>query len=174
MAKPVKIYWDSCAWIGFLNGETNKKRELEIVYGSARNGNYELWTSTLSMIEVRRLDTEKQDAKPLSEENHKKIKDIFGQPFVKPIPLAQDIAEHARDLVRTTEGLGKFQDAIHLASALRWNTMVMHTYDNSDLLHLDGKLACRNGQALQICYPDETTYGPLFSRLRDQNDGEGT
>ena len=82
MAKPIKLYWDSCAWLGFLNGEDDKKRELEIVYGNARNGKYELWTSTFSMVEARRLKVEEQEAKPLSDANLKKIKDIFGQPFV--------------------------------------------------------------------------------------------
>ncbi len=166
MAKPTRLYWDSCAWLGFLNGEADKKRELEIVYAGARAGQYELWTSTLSMVEVRRLRSEKDDAKPLSESNLKKISDLFAQPFVKPIPLAQDIAEHARELVRNTTGLQKFQDAIHLASALRWDSQVMHTYDNNDLLHLSDKFNCRNGKALRICYPDETTDGPLFSKSK--------
>lgn len=169
MAKPIKLYWDSCAWLGFLNGEPDKKRELEIVYGGARRGHYELWTSTLSMVEVRRLDGEENASRPWEEENAKKIRDLFWQPFVKPIPLAQDIAEDARELFRNTLGLGKFQDAIHLASSLRWNIEVMHTYDRADLLHLDGQLHCRNGSVLQICYPDETTEGPLFSRLRNQD-----
>lgn len=171
MADPVKLYWDSCAWLGFLNGEPDKKRELEIVYGGARRGHYELWTSTLSMVEVRRLENEKHAPKPLDDANNKIIGDLFWQPFVKPIPLAQDIAEDARVLFRTTPGLGKFQDAIHLASALKWNIEVMHTYDNDDLLHLDGKLSCKNGSPLQICYPDETTEGPLFSRARAKNSG---
>ena len=151
MGKPVRLYGDSCAWLGFLNGEADKKRELEIVYGSAQNGNYELWTSTLSMVEVRRLKTEQHDTKLLGDENLKKIRDIFGQPFVKPIPLVQDIAEHARELLRTTVGLQKFQDAIHLASALRWYVTALHTYDNSDLLHLSDRFICKNGKALPIC-----------------------
>ena len=166
-SRPVKIYWDSCAWLGVLNGESDKKTELEIVYGNARNGHYEIWTSTLSMVEVRRLSVEVNDPKPWSEDNLQKIKDVFSQPFVKPVPLAQDIAEHARELVRTIEGLGKWQDSVHLASALRWNADMLHTYDNDDLLHLDGRFPCRNGQSLRIAYPDETTYGPLFARLRE-------
>ena len=163
MAKPVKIYWDSCAWLGLLNGEEGKKRELAIVYTNARNGHYELWTSTLSIVEVRRFRIEESMQKPLSMENLTKIRDIFRQPFVKTIPLAVDIAEHATELVRTTVGLRKFQDAIHLASALRWNVSIMHTYDNDDLLHLTKSFLCRNGERLPICYPSETTDGPLFA-----------
>lgn len=164
MAKPVRIYWDSCAWLGLINGEADKKRELEIVYGSARQGKYELWTSTLSIVEVRRLKSERYDTKPLSEDHRNTLRDLFRQPFVKPIPLAQDIAEDARDLFRRTEGLGKFPDAVHLASALRWNASVLHTYDNQDLLHLSMRFDCRNGEKLPISFPDETTDGPLFAR----------
>ncbi|MGW8135549.1 type II toxin-antitoxin system VapC family toxin [Sphingomonas zeae] len=164
MAKPVRIYWDSCAWLGLINGEPDKRRELEIVYGNARQGKYELWTSTLSIVEVRRLRSEQHDPKPLSEDNRNTLRDLFRQPFVKPIPLALDIAEEARDLFRRTKGLGKFPDAVHLASALRWNSSVLHTYDNQDLLHLSMKFDCRNGEKLAISYPDETTDGPLFAR----------
>lgn len=164
MAKAVRLYWDSCAWLGLLNGEADKRRELEIVYGHAKQGRYELWTSTIAMIECRRLASEHQDRKPLSEENEKIIADLFMQPCVKPIPLAVDIADAARKLWRSTPKLRPFQDAVHVASALRWNVETMHTYDNDDLLHLDGQLQCRNGNSLTIIYPDETTDGPLFAK----------
>lgn len=164
MAKAVKLYWDSCAWIGLINGESDKRRELEIVYEHARQGKYELWTSTLSMVECRRLESETNATKPLSDENEKTISDLFLQSFVKPIPMTLDIAESARKIWRVTPGLKKYQDAVHLASAIRWDTLVLHTYDRDDLLHLDGAFKCKNGEALQICYPDETTDGPLFAK----------
>jgi predicted nucleic acid-binding protein len=164
VAKLVKLYWDSCAWLGLLNGEADKKRELEIVYSHAKKGHYEIWTSTISMTEVRHLKDEKSDPKPLSQENLRIISNIFRQPFVKPIPVAVDIAEHARELIRTTPGLGKWQDAIHLASALRWNIPMLHTYDSEDLIHLSARFQCRNGERLLISYPDETTDGPLFAK----------
>lgn len=166
MAKPPKIYWDSCAWLGFLNGEADKKRELQIVYGNARNGQCQLWTSTLSLVETRRLAEEKDMPKPLSNENAKKIEAIFKQPFVYTIPLAVDIADRARDIFRTVPTMKKWQDAIHLASALRWDSDVMHTYDHDDLLRLSLKYECRNGQKLPIVYPDESTDGPLFSHAK--------
>ena len=166
MAKPIKLYWDSCAWLGLLNGEPDKKRELDIVYGHAKTGKYEIWTSTLSMVEVRRLESEKGDSKPLSQANLKLIGDIFAQVFVKPTPLDTEIAMRARELFRVTPKLGKFQDAVHLASALKWNVPVLHTYDNDndDLLHLSDQFQCKNGDRLRICYPDETTDGPLFAK----------
>lgn len=168
MPKPIKLYWDSCAWIGLLNGEAGKKRELEIVYGNARQGLCEIWTSTIAFVEVNRLKEEYGKEKPFSQENEQKIRDLFKQPFVKPIPLDILIADRSRELVRETVGLGKFKDAIHAASALKWNIPIMHTYDRDDLLHLSGTLACQNGIRLTICYPDETTDGPLFAQAKSQ------
>ena len=166
MTKPPKFYWDTCAWLGFLNGDADKKRELQIVYGNARNGQCQLWTSTLSLVETRRLAEEKDLPRPLSEENSKKIEAIFKQPFVYTIPLAVDIADRARGIIRTVSTIKKWQDAVHLASALRWNADVMHTYDHDDLLRLNLIYECRNGQKLPIVYPDESTDGPLFSHTK--------
>lgn len=168
MAKPKRLYWDSCAWIGLLNGEPDKKRELEIVYGAARKGRFELWTSTISLVECRRLESERNQPKPLDQENDKRIADLFRQPFVKPIPMAVDIAEQSRELLRGTVGLTKMADGVHLASALRWSVHVMHTYDNDDLLHLSEKFRCKDGTLLVIEYPDTTTDGPLFGNAKRQ------
>ena len=52
----------------------------------------------------------------------------------------------------------------HLASALRWNILIFHTYDADDLIHLNLKFRCRNNEPLLITYPDETTEGPLFAK----------
>lgn len=165
MPKAVRVYWDSCAWLGLLNGEEAKKRALGIIWEGARAGGFEIWTSTLSILEVRRLRAEEQEAKPLGPEKLKIIAAFFRQPSVKLVPLALDIAEHARELVRTTDGLGKWQDAVHLASALRWDVTLFHTYDQTDLLHLSERLRCRNGDRLTICLPDETADGPLFANI---------
>lgn len=166
MPKPLKLYWDSCAWLGLINGEGDKQRELQIVYGHAKKGHYEIWTSTLSYMECRRLKSELQLPKPLDAANEKIISDIFKQPFVKPIPLTLDIVERARTIWRETPGLSKYQDAVHLASALRWSVPVMHTYDGADLIHLSGSFDCWDGTPLTICYPDETTDGPLFAKAK--------
>jgi predicted nucleic acid-binding protein len=166
VAKQPKYYWDSCAWLGFLNGEANRKRELEIIYGLAKQGKCEIWTSTLSFVEVRRLENEKDLPRPLSDKNLQTIQNLFRQPFVKPIPLAVDIADRSRQIFRETSGINKWQDAIHLASALRWSVDVLHTYDHDDLLAFSLKFECKNGEKLPICYPDETTDGPLFGHAK--------
>lgn len=164
MAKALRFYWDSCAWLGLLNGEPEKRRELQIIYDNARSEKCQLWTSALSLMEVKKLKTELQDSKPFNEGHEKTIEKMFMQRFVMVTPVDVDIANSARKLYRSTPKLGKVQDAVHICTALKWNISVLHTYDSADLLHLSGRLTCRNGESLIICYPDETTDGPLFAK----------
>ncbi len=166
MAKPARYYWDSCAFLGLLNGEANKRRELEIIYEAARRGDAEIWTSAITLVEVSRLSSEANTPKPFAEANDDVISDLLEQPFIKIVPVDFETGRQARRLLRATPKLKKRPDAIHLASALRWPVSCMHTYDRDDLLHLSGKLTAKDGSKLVICYPDETTDGPLFAQAR--------
>lgn len=152
------------AWLGLLNGEPDKKRELEIIYNSARNGQYEIWTSTFTQVEVYRYDVEANTPRPWSDVNTRKIEQFFLQPFVKIVPLDLEIGRHARQIYRETPGLKKRPDAIHLASALRWPVEAMHTYDRPDLLVLSYRFTGRSGRPLLICKPNEDSDGPLFGQ----------
>lgn len=166
MAKPIKIYWDTCAWLGLLNGEDDKSRELDILYKLARDGRYEIWTSTLSMLECRFTASEKNTPRLYEATNNATIRSLFQQTFIKPVGIALDIADRAREIWRQNPEITKYQDAVHIASALRWNIETMHTYDYDDLLVMNGRFRCRNGNELTICYPDQTTDGPLFSNAK--------
>ena len=168
MSEVSRYYWDTCAFIGLINGEGDKIRELSIIYDNARAGRFKIYTSTLSSVECRRLDREKQEPKPLNESNEQIISELFLQPFIFAIPLTLDIAEQARILWRRTQGLGKWQDAVHVASALRHNIETMHTYDRADLIHLSEQFDCQNGNRLRIIFPDETTDGGLFAHAKQQ------
>lgn len=161
-----RVYWDSCAWIGLLNNEADKACELRAVYERAKNGKCEIWTSVFSLVEVYKTSDEKNQVKPLGSSNMLRIEGLFNQSFVKLIQLDREIAEWARNLVRTTPGLKKHQDSIHLASALAWNIPVMHTYDRNDLLHLSNSFKCRNGENLFICNPGDFADTPLFKVTR--------
>lgn len=163
MPKHAPLYWDACAWLGLINGEEGKRHELEIIYNFAKKGNTDIWTSTYTLMEVRRLKDD-SDRKPWPAENLAKIQAFFDQPFVKLIPVDTRIAYDAQRLFRETQGLSKAPDAVHLASALWWSITTMHTYDYDDLIHLSGKFTCRNGKPPNICEPMETTHGPLFAK----------
>ena len=162
MAEPLKIYWDSCAWIGLVNAEPDKLPALHAVYSLARRGLVEIWTSTMAVVEVNRLESEMQMPKPIPPESLAKLDDLLFQPFVKLINLDQIVAKRARKVVRETVGLRKKPDAVHLASAIIWNIPLFHTYDNDDLLHLNGSITCIDGTPMEITVARDPFGGGLF------------
>lgn len=164
MAEPLKIYWDSCAWIGLVNAEPEKIHDVQAVYTQARRGLIEIWTSSIAIVEVNRLASEMQMAKPIPPESLEKLDGLLFQPFVKLINLDQIVAKRARKLIRETPKLGKKPDAVHLASAIIWNIPLFHTYDRDDLLHLNGSVSCIDGTAMEITAArDPFDEGGLFN-----------
>ena len=166
MAELQRVYWDSNVGLGLINGEAKKLRAIEDVYNAARSGSYEIWTSTLSFVEVFRIKGEEQNPKPYPSEPLDKIEEVFEQEFVKLVPVDVEVAKLARRLLRENRALPSRPDAIHLASALIWSVETLHTYDGNDLLHLDKKLKTKIGTVLRITPPDDPTDGPLFDRQK--------
>lgn len=165
MAELRRVYWDSCVWLGLINGESKKKRAVDHIYNSARAGSHEIWTSTISYVEVFRIKGEEQSSKPYAKAALDKIEEMFEQDFIKLVPLDVEVAKIARRLLREQDGLSKRPDAIHLASAIKWSIETLHTYDGNDLLHLDGKLTTKGGSVLRIMPPSDPEDGPLFSAV---------
>lgn len=164
LASPLKIYWDSCAWLALINEEPGRKDDVSAVYTQARQGSVELWASTISIVEANRLSSEVNVARPLPLDSLAALDELFFQRFIKLVPIDIDIAMRARKLVRETPGLKKKADAIHLASAMRWNIPLFHTYDESDLLHLNGQIECDDGTMMEINVPLDPFAGGLFAK----------
>lgn len=172
LAKNKRYYWDACAWLGLLNTEYAKHRELEIIWKSAERGECEILTSALSQVEVFKKKCEGQDPKPLSDDNDAAIAGMFQQPHVVLVQLDSIVAENARKLLRQHPELKKAPDAIHLATALYWSCDALHTYDSDNLIGLSGSVICRDGSPLKIHTPDETVDGPLFGGKKDLSEPE--
>lgn len=107
-------------------------------------------------------------AKPLTEEGDKAIELLLRQSFIRPIVVDEVIGIAARRLMRHHTQCKKPSDGIHLATAIRLSVDEMHTFDGSDLLVLDGKVARSDGKMLKICTPAPAPVlppkpaGPLF------------
>jgi predicted nucleic acid-binding protein len=168
----IKIYWDSCAWIGLVNGEPEKVEPLRAVYDHARRGNVEIWSSTMAVVEVNRLENEMNIARPVPPEGLAKIDDLLFQPFVKLINLDQIVAKRARRLIRETPGLRKKPDSVHLASAMIWDIPIFHTYDGNDLLHLNGLIKCNDGTLMAITRARDPFAGELFDGITENTAGQ--
>ena len=152
MSEPVNVYWDACAWLGLLNEEPEKHADLDFVWEKAKRGQVRIWTSAFCIAEVHRVKCENEWA-AVSQENDDKINNLFDQDWVEVVYLDSEIAKLAKRLLRSHERLKKPSDAVHLATALYWDVHQLHTYDGSDLLHLNGKVQTSSGEHLLICKP---------------------
>jgi predicted nucleic acid-binding protein len=147
-----RVYWDSCTFIGLINQEPGRANDCTAVWKTAGKGAVTIYTSFFTFAEVFKVKCD-SPAKPLSEENDKKIEQVLRQKWVKPIVVDERIAVAARRLMRRHTECKKPSDGLHLATALALSVDEMHTFDSSDLLKLDGKIHCANGKPLKICRP---------------------
>ncbi|MGD0168512.1 MAG: PIN domain-containing protein [Smithella sp.] len=147
-----RVYWDSCNWIGLINEEDAKVKQLRYVLDKAKNGEVEILTSTFTLAEVFRLKCEKSE-KSLPEEKDQLFEQLLDEPFIVYVQVTRDIGIYARKLLRRIDGLKCPQDAIHLASAAFYNVDELHTFDGNHLLPFDGKIERRDGEKLKICEP---------------------
>lgn len=129
------------------------------VWQEASDGNTVIYTSFFTFAEVFKVKCA-DPATPLSEEDDKKIEDLFRQKWIKPILLDARIAIASRRIMRLHPVCKKPTDAVHLATALALSVEEMHTYDGSDLLTLDGKINRADGKPLTICKPSASPQPP--------------
>ncbi len=140
---PRRIYWDACVFLSFLNGEEERSDVIQQLLDEARDGEFELVTSTLSVAEVA-FGKEEQDGRAPAPAILAAIEAFWlpGGP-VNLIEFHRLIALDARDLVRDAR-LSRDErltplDAVHVASAKRLNAEEFHTYDGP-LLRFKGSI----------------------------------
>lgn len=130
----------------------------------AENGAVELWTSTFTLAEVWKRKCE-GELVSLPQAADTAFEDFIEQEFVRKVQVNVDVGMLARRLLRQFPGLGKPQDAIHVASCLLNNLDEMHTFDGSDLIKFDGVLPRSDRIKLTICAP------PMRPRTDDHQEG---
>lgn len=127
----------------------------------AKNGNAELWTSAFTLAEVwkKKCDAAKVG---IQEEQDRAFEDYIEQEFIKKTNVDVDVGNLARRLLRRYPGLGKPQDAVHVASCLLANIDELHTFDGTDLLKFDGLLPRLDKVKLRICAPPQPPEPEMF------------
>ncbi len=148
-----------------LNEEREKYPALLSIWKHAESDKCKILTSTISRVEVIKKKFDDQDATSLSSHENSEITRMFQQEHVILANVDFIIADKAAELRAQYRELRKTPDAIHLATASYWNCGVMHTYDKSDLLSLNGKIHRRDGILLDIETPEATVLGPLFRQV---------
>lgn len=147
-----KVYWDSCVWIGLINEEPGKFDICSHYLESAKKGEIEIWSSTVTLAEVfkKKCGIVTIAIDPAKDEDFERY---LEQDFVVDVQVDRDVGIHARRLLRKHPELKKPMDAVHLASALLNNVDEFHTFDDENLLPLNGKVLRRDGKPLHILKP---------------------
>lgn len=174
MARLIRVYWDACAWIAYVNQEKsietaggapeNRFAMCSEVLRLAQDKKLEIATSAFTLAEVCK-NPEVKDS-PLDN-----LASFFEKSYILIVPVDMAIGRRAQAM--QTSGLVNLKppDAIHLASAQRAAVSELHTFDGK-ILGLDGKIAGADGQPMKMCKPTEgKPLGPLFEE-RDDGDEE--
>lgn len=130
--KPEVIYWDSCAFLGWLQEEPENVELCRGTLERAQAGEVGIVTSALTLTEVLwtkggpRLAQDKSDV----------LRKFFRHSYIRVFNLTRGIAERAQDVV-WSHGI-KPKDAIHVATALGLGSTIFETFDRG-LLDRDGR-----------------------------------
>ena len=170
MTEKKKVYWDACIWFALIKQEPARYSQCEHVLNLARAGEIEIWTSSLTLAEVFRKQCG-GEATGLPEAKDIEFEDFIAQDFVFEVQLDHRVGIQARRLLRQHTPLKKPQDAIHLASAVLHDVDELHTFDQVNLLCLNGLVKTKSGKALAICEPPQPPLD-LFSAAEIANGKE--
>jgi len=118
-------------------------KDCDQIIEAAKRGEVEIVVSAFAEIEVAKLDDPNAEAI---------IREFFGRPYVIRAALEIGVAEIARELLRKHRGL-KPGDAVHVATALHYDVPVLETYDDDDLIPLNGKVSKSGHPPLTIRHP---------------------
>jgi predicted nucleic acid-binding protein len=141
-------YVESSVWIGWIKGETHtevdnvtgnnilidRKAILDHILKQAERGDFEIFTSSLTLIEVNKIMTRSPEDNALSE----KIIDFFENEYIKIVEADRLLGVEGNRMLRNTAIFPtgkklKTIDAVHLASAIRVKSDYLLTWDK-DLL----------------------------------------
>lgn len=128
-------YWDAVVFLAWLKNEQWRLDEVKAVLKAAEAGQVLLVTSSVSFVEVVKLDR-KQAVVEMPASDCKKIEDFFRRSYIDVRLFDPLTAELARRYI-WDYGL-QTRDAMHLATASRWHLTQLDTFDEH-LLGLNGK-----------------------------------
>src|SRR3954453_815803 len=129
---PRRVYWDACVFLAYIDDFEDRAHLLGTILDEAKQGQLELLTSVVSLVEVC-FGADEQEERQLRPEVETKIQSLWLPPspvrLVELYPLISDTARQMmRQAMTRVERLTPM-DAIHLATARQLGVSVFHTYD---------------------------------------------
>jgi predicted nucleic acid-binding protein len=145
------IYWDSCAFLGWLQEETDKVDLCRGTLERAKAGEVGIVTSALTLTEV--LWT--KGAPKLERDKALTLRRFFRHSYIRVYNVTHTVAEVAQDVVWSHKI--KPKDAIHVATAIELKVPYLETFDIG-LLKKSGLVGT---PPLQIRHPIAPLQGSL-------------
>jgi predicted nucleic acid-binding protein len=148
------VYWDANMFHALFGKEAGRVDLCERIEKAARDGGVDIYTSTITFVEcvwVKRILDPTGKLNKLSPQHEQVLREYFMRSYIRPINCDRRIAESARSLLWQYPAL-KPKDAIHVASALSQPIDFMHSFDDDDLVKLDGKIG---NPPLKIKHPGD-------------------
>jgi len=127
------LYWDSNAFLGWLQEEADKVDLCRATLERAGGGEVVIVTSALTMAEVLWL----RNAPPVGKDRACVVQKFFRRSCIRLRNVTREVAERAQSLV-WDHGI-KPKDAIHVATALAADVVALETFDDF-LLSQSGKV----------------------------------
>lgn len=133
MSGPELIYWDTDAFLGWLQKEPDKVDLCKGTLERAKAGEVVIVTSALTIAEV----LWRRGAPRLSKVKATVLRKFFRHSYIRVRALTRAIAERAQEVVWDHGIMPK--DAIHVATALDAGVSILETFD-SGLLKKTGSI----------------------------------
>ena len=128
MPSPKQRLWDTSVIIDFLEGAERAKPHVLHIIEEATRGETQIVVSVFAEVEVVKIDG------VLTDDQEEMIREFFTRPYIVRAQLDSRVAEIARQITRTTSLASDMQtikpnDAVHVATAVRWKIPIFECYD---------------------------------------------
>jgi predicted nucleic acid-binding protein len=132
---PPKAVFDASVWVALLEDERDRADHVQRLLEQAEAGDLQVLVSTLTITEVTKGP--KASDPPMSVEHQETFEEFLDNPYVTLVSVDPAVARRGRDIRREHRAL-KTPDAIMIATAIVAGAGVLYTYDEDDLLPLNG------------------------------------
>ena len=153
------LYWDSSVFISRIQRNTGRIENLELISAAAESGEIRIVTSAFTLAEVVKTP----GLGLLAPDEEQRIVDYFENEYIVVRNVDRFVAERARRIVRRY-GVPP-ADAVHVATAILSDVVVLHTYDHD---HLISKNEMIGDPPLRIEEPRWTGQPPLGLEIPEE------